>query len=168
MYETKLNSLVVKGHIIYTDRFASVDKLLHRYYCFCTLLLAAGKRKHDGDIGVNGDDFKIDDKNKFTHDFIVTNISVLSRQANVIKYKIDIVSRNWFNCISNISYSNYGKEPEHVFDILKACLVNSNLRIDGMTFDSVKTDVKLNYITKQNDNMFSVLDYLFSCLYYFN
>ena len=61
----------------------------------------------DSTVGIG----KIDEDNKFVHTFIVTNIKVLARNFSAIKYEIDIMSTNWFKCISNLSYSNYGQGP---------------------------------------------------------
>jgi hypothetical protein len=107
------------------------------------LLFAINNNKTDGSLNVVG----IDDKNCFTHQFIVNNINVIDRELNVVKYRIDIVSSNWFKCASNIQFSNYNKMPESIFDIVKQCISTNDLKIHEETFDLVKTNVKLNYIS---------------------
>lgn len=92
---------------------------------------------------------------------------MLSRVGYTVKYKLDIISKNWFNCAAQLNFTNYGKDPEPVFDIFKACLVQQGLKINQKMFDKVKTEVKLNYITQQNSNLFDVARYLFHKLYYF-
>ena len=161
-YESKLNDLVLSGYIIYTDKYGNVDKLMTQQYCYCELLFAINNNKTDGSLNVVG----IDDKNCFTHQFIVNNINVIDRELNVVKYRIDIVSSNWFKCASNVQFSNYDKMPESIFDIVKQCISTNDLKIHEETFDLVKTNVKLNYISQSNDNLFTCLKYLFHKLYY--
>lgn len=67
--------------------------------------------------------------------------------------------------MSNIAFSNNDKEPQPVFDILKTCMQDLDLGI-GDTFDKVKTDVKINYISQANDNLFKITQYLLDKLYF--
>lgn len=162
IYENKMNDLLIKGKVIYTDKYAAIDKMLNQQYCYCEVLFAQNARQMDNDIGAG----KIDEKKKFTHNFIVTNIKILARNASIIKYEIDLMSVNWFKCSANISYSNYGKTPEPLFDIVKSCITNNNLAIDDDSFNRVKSPVAMNWISKQNDNLFSALKYLMHKMYY--
>ena len=162
VYESKLNDLLVQGHIIYTDKYAMVDKLLEQHYCYCDVLFAENKNNSDNNVGMGN----LDEEKRFMHSFIISNIKVLARTYSIIKYKIDIISLNWFKCAANISFSNYGGKPQPVFDILKSCMAYSNLAIDDNTFGKVKTPVSLNYITQRNDNMFTTMNYLLHKLYY--
>ena len=163
VYEGKLNDLLLRGHIIYTDKYALVDKMFNQHFGYFQLLFALNKNEQDDQVGIG----EIDEKNKFVHNFIVTNLKVLSRSASIVKYEIDILSMNWFNCMANIQYSNYDKEPEPLFDIVKACFSLSQLKVDDRTFGMVSVPVNIRYITQMNDNLFSALKYLFHKLYYF-
>lgn len=162
VYEGKLNDLLLQGHIIYTDRYGNVDKLINQQYCYCELLFALNKNKVDNSTSL----ISIDEKNRFVHQFIVNNIKVIARETSFVKYHIDIQSVNWFKCISNLQFSNYGKSPESILDIVKKCFSTSQLSIHEETFDLVKTRVKMNYITQLNDNLFTSLKYLMHKLYY--
>lgn len=162
VYENELNGLLVSGYIIYTDRYASVDKLINSQYCYCDFLFALNKNKVDA----SAKEIAVDIENKFSHTFIVNSINVIQRAEQVIKYKISIVSINWFNCAAKVQYSNYGDAPQQIFDIIKDCISNNDLIIDKTTFDTVKTNVKLSYISQLNDNLFTVMQYLLHKLYY--
>lgn len=164
VYENKLNSLVLTGHIIYTDKYARVDKFFNQHFGYCNVLFCENTIKQDNDIAVE----KMDDTYRFEHLFMITGIKAISRQQSIIKYQIDLVSNNWFKCIANIDYTNYniGKEP--VFDILKACMKNNDLVVDDEFFDKVKTNVKINYISNTNDNLFTASRYLMKKLYYYS
>ena len=162
VYEGKLNDLLLKGHIIYIDKYANVDNLINQHYCYCEILFALNKNKVDNSIN----EVAMDDENKFVHQFIVNDIKVIAREASIIKYQIDIISVNWFNCIANVQYSNYGKNPEPIFEIIKNCISQNKLQPDTETFNMVKSVVSFNYITQLNDNLFTVMKYLFHKLYY--
>ena len=61
--------------------------------------------------------------------------------------------------MSNIVFSNYDDEPQSIFKILKTCIQGDteNIKLKaGDTFDKVTTDVKINYMAKANDNLFTV------------
>lgn len=163
VYEGKLNDLLLKGHIIYTDRYAQVDKMINQHFGYAQIMFALNKNETDDQVGI-GD---IDDQNMFMHDFIISDIKILDRQTSIITYQIDIVSMNWFRCIANLQYSNYGKDPEPILTMVKNCFGIAGLQIDDETFSLVKSSVTSNYITQLNDNLFSVLQYLMHKLYYF-
>ena len=162
VYEGKLNDLLLRGHVIYTDRYAQVDKMFNQHFGYFELMFALNKKETDKQVGL----VEIDENNKFQHIFVVTDIKVLDRKASVIKYQIEFVSMAWFNCIANLQYSNYGSVSESILDILKNCIVQQGLAIDDRTFGMVKTIVKSNYITQLNDNLFSSTNYLLHKLYY--
>ena len=162
VYESKLNDLLVKGHVIYTDKYAMVDKFLNQHYSYCDILFAQNKKKTDNGAGMAN----FDEDKRFTHTFIISNIKVLARQLSIIKYEIDLVSINWMKCSANLSFSNYGQNPQPVFDIIKACLSQANLKVDEESFARVKAPVVMNYITQQNDNAFTTSKYLMHKLYY--
>lgn len=163
VYENKLNDLVIKGHVIYTDKYAQVDKFINQHFGYCSVLFCENKQKNDDGVVIE----KMDDEQKFIHTFVITDIKVISRSASIVKYEINFVSNNWFKCIANVDFTNYNRDPEQIFDILKACLKNNDLMIDDKTFDKVKSAVKTHYITNTNDNLFSIVKYLMHKMYYF-
>lgn len=161
-YESKLNDLLLRGKVIYVDKYAMVDKFINQHFGYCSVMFAENKRKNDNDVGI-GD---IDEQHKFMHNFIISNIKVLQRNFSIIKYEIDLVSMNWFKCTANIYYTNYGKKPEPIFQIMKNCLSYSNLATDKYSFGRVNSPVVMNYITQQNDNAFTIVGNLLHKLYY--
>lgn len=162
VYEGKLNDLLLKGHVIYTDKYAAVDKLMNAHYCYCDIMFAQNIKESD-----NGDGMaNLDKEKRFFHTFIVTNIKVIARMASIIKYQIDLSSINWFNCAANVDFSNYGYTPQPIFDIIKSCIVNNKLQIDDESFNRVKAPVQINYISQRNDNLFTAVNYLMHKLYY--
>lgn len=163
VYESRLNDLMLTGHIVYIDRYAAVDKMLGQHFGYVNLMFALNKKKSDNDVMTT----RLDDQNKLVHNFVISDIKVVDRKASIIKYQIDMVSMNWFKCISNLQFSNYSSEPQPLLDILKACLSSKGLRVDEKTFSIVKSTVALNYITQLNDNVFTAVNYLLHKMYYY-
>ena len=108
---------------------------------------------------------KFSDTNRFQHTFLINNIEILNREKSIVDYRINLVSSKLLNCMTNIEYSNYGGSPVPIFEILKICIAQAKLSPDK-SFDNVKTNVSLPYITTGNDNLFSVFEYLMRRLYY--
>ena len=65
------------------------------------------------------------------------------------------MSTAWYSCIANIAFSNNDSDPESLFSILEKCMKSVGLAVND-TFSTVKTDVKMNYISQVNDNLFKI------------
>lgn len=97
-YSTKLNSFVIDGKIAYTDKYAIVDKFLSEHVCYCSVYFAEHRSPKSGSDDTIGTP---DPDKTFQHVFLVTDIKPVGRESYVVKYEIDLVSVNWFNCIAN-------------------------------------------------------------------
>ena len=163
-YTNALNQLCLTGTLTYTDRYGIVDKYLEKQFPYLKVLFAETDREIENDITTE----KLSPTNRLQHDFFITKIEILDRQDNIISYKLHLMSVNWFKLIANISYSNYGKRPETIIDLIKTAFALCNLNVGKETFDKVKTDVKISYITNGNDNAMTMIKYLLSKLYYYD
>lgn len=162
-YQNALNRLMLEGSIVYVDRYGKVDSFLDKQFAHCQIIFNEVEQKFDGNITIE----KQSDTFKFIHQFIVNNIEVLKRNGTEITYKIHLVSSNWYKLAATVDYTNYQQEPMTTFDILKACLAANDLLINKDMFELVTSEVKLNYITNGNDNLFSIFDYLMHKQYYY-
>ena len=164
MYENEMNTLFLRGYIEYTDTRGEVDIILDKQFAYCEINFIQIDVKSD-------QDYTIDTPSK-THQlyqkFYIDSIQILDRRENEIKYRFNLVSRNWFQCVSKIDYSNYSTEKEDIVDIIKNLLSYSNLAPNKDTFDLVKSGVKINYITDMNDNAATAIGYLLNKMYYFH
>lgn len=86
----------------------------------------------------------------------------------MFRYKLQLVSSNIFKCLTVLNYTNYAKEPEKIFDIVKKLISQADLTPDGDTFGQVVSPVKMFYITNGNDNLLTSVKYLMNKQYYFN
>lgn len=161
-YTNELNELLMHGKIIYTDKFGLVDQFLDEQFVWCDVMLARSDEQVDGPVVVQ----KLSDTERLTHTFLVDGIQILSRAKTIVDYQIDLVSSTVLNCTSNIVYSNYDRGPQPVFDILKNCIALADLQVDQASFDSVRADVDIPYITTGNDNLLTIAPYLMRRLYY--
>lgn len=163
-YTNAFNQLYLKGTLTYTDRYGIVDKYLEKQYPYLKVLFSETEKEIENDITTE----KLSPTNKLQHDFFITNVEILNRQGSIISYRMHLVSVNWFKLIGNITYSNYSKRPETVIDLIKTAFALNNLNVGKETFDKVKTEVKLNYVTNGNDNTLTMIKYLLSKLYYYD
>ena len=162
-YTSELNRLLLTGKITYVDEYGFVDKLLEQQQCACTVIFAQNNQTKDGEIAND----QLDKQHAFMHTFIVDNIKITNRSGTKITYDILLVSSKWYNCIAKIAFSNNNKDPESVFNIIKSCIGSVGLTVDKQMFDMVATDVKLNYATQANDNLFTATEYLMDKLYFY-
>lgn len=162
-YTNCANQLFLTATIDYIDRVGIVDKYLYKNYSYCNIKFAMLEDK-PGESFSSG--LTVKDMT-FIHRFYVQKIAVMNRMGSAIQYKIFLVSVNWLNCMSSLSYTNYGKKPESVIQLIKKMLTLSNLTIDKDTFDKVQTPVTSFFIAQGNDNALTAVKYLLSRLYYY-
>lgn len=163
-YVNEFNKLFLEGSITYQDNFGVIDKFLEQSIIYVNIEFVQIIQEFDGDITIE----KQSDTEKFFHTFIVNGIKILKRENHNITYKLSLVSANWLKCSHTINFSNYKREPEPIFDIIKSMLSINDLRIDKDSFQSVISPVKLNYITNGNDNSITAINYLLGKLYYYS
>lgn len=162
-YDNALNQMYISAELEYYDQYGVIDRLLEKPFVYCQVFFNELEQKFDGGVVVE----KYHDTNKFGHIFLVQNIQILSREKSKIQYHFTLVSNNWFNCVSQLSYTNHDVGPQSVFDILKALIGQAQLNVDSKSFDSVQTPVKLRYITNGNDNLVTTSSFLLHKLYYY-
>ena len=117
----------------------------------------------DGDLAVVSEF----EGGKLDAEFLVENAGILERDNEIITYRMQFTSLNMVDCLKTVDYSNYGKGPEPILDILRQIAVGcSGVPVDADTFDSVKQQPCINYITNGNDNLFTASKFLLDKLYY--
>ena len=162
-YENTFNELYLKAEMVIIDKYGIVDNFIDKQFAYMTIQHIQHVQQHDGNVNID----MLSRTYKFQHDFLINNIEILDRKGHTFTYKISMVSANWLNCIANISYSNYSKEPVDICDLIKTMLVTNGLKIHKKSFDEIHSNVKLNYITNENDNVLSAVKFLLNKMYYF-
>lgn len=162
-YQTSLNDLIVRGTLVYTDVGGLLDGSLYEPGGVLKIIFSRMEMELDDEFTIISEF----EGGKLDADFLVENAGILERQDSVITYKISFTSINIIDCLKIVDFSNYDKEPEPILDILKQIVANqSGINIDSETFDAVKQQPTMNYITNGNDNLFTVSKFLLDKLYY--
>lgn len=162
-YQTSLNDLVTRGQLIYTDAGGVMDNSLFEPGGVLKIMFSRMDTELDGDLAIVSEF----EGGKLDADFLVESAGILSRDNEVITYKMTFTSLNVIDCLKTIDYSNYGKGPEPVLDILKALASGcAGVEVDEDTFGAVRQQPKINYITNGNDNLFTASKFLLDKLYY--
>ena len=159
-YTNELNNLILTGSVEYTDTDARVDKFLDKTFVNCSFSLDEVVDESDGDI------VKTTTKALMAVTMFVSSIGILENSPGKIKYKLFLISNTWTQCQKNVSYTNYDKSKEGVFDIAKILLKQANFRVDEDSFIKCGSTASLNYITDNNDNIVTSLRYLFNKMCY--
>lgn len=159
---SKLNGMFVEGSLEYIDKYSFIDKFRLCQYRYCHITFAESKKKTDGQSGMSD----LDKEKCIDIVFIVDNISQISRQGPIITYRLDLVSSNIMKSMAVLSYSNFDKDKEPLFDIIKTCIKLSGQAVDEESFNKVKSEVSMNYLTLQDDTVVSAVKYLLNKQYY--
>lgn len=161
-YTNELNDFLLHGSITYTDKYGSVDQFIEEQFAYCEVSLIENEEQIDGGVTIT----KLSDTNRLVHIFLVDSIEILSRTKSIVSYQINLVSAKWLNCALHLAYSNYDKGPQEIFQILKACMQMAGVQPHADSFDKIKSNVSLSYITNEDDCLFSIFQYLMRRLYF--
>lgn len=108
----------------------------------------------------------------FQHSFLVTNIEVMGKIEQTIKYKVHLVSINYLGCVRRIEYTNYAKSsPVDIFDIAKELMTPAfanilNPEVFELDTGGLKSDVKLYWCTNPGDTIMTAIPRLFTKLFF--
>ena len=163
-YQNQLNSLAIPAVLTYRDVYGVIDKYIEKPFVQSMIVFAEVTTEIKDDEIVVRD---LDDKAMLSMTFLVTKIEIVERHGREVIYKLHMISSNWINLTSIIDYTNYSKNPEQIFKIIKNILSDAQLEIDDKSFDEVKSEVKINYITNGNDTVLTCIKYLLSKMIYY-
>lgn len=161
-YVNEFNKLYLTGEMIYIDKYSIVDKFFQEQITYCTVSNIEHEYSSDNLFNTK----KLSDVYKFQHTFIVDNIQIIERSGNTLTYKFTLIGKNWYNCISNLQYSTYNQKKSDIFDILKSLIIQSGQVCEPITFNNIKANVNIDYITHENDNLITCFKYLMNKLFY--
>ena len=159
-YTNEFNNLVLTGSMEYTDTDQRIDRFLDCTFVYCSFSLQEVEDQSDGTIS------KTVENDGMSIAMFVNNIGILENVPGKIKYKLFLTSLTWRQCQRRVSYTNYGKGKELVFDIAKNILNQAEFEVDENSFSKDASVVKMNYITGNNDTVITSLRYLFNKMCY--
>lgn len=114
-YQSSLNDLVVRGSLVYTDAGGVMDSALYEPGGILKVVFSRIDTQFDGDLAM-AEEFE---EGQLDASFLVESSGILERQNEIITYKMQFTSLNMVDCLKTIDFTNYGKDPEPVLDILK-------------------------------------------------
>lgn len=157
-YSNEMNKLYLEGSMEYTDTDFKCDKFLESQVPRISYTLEHYPTKRDGATTIQTPDRKI------SQTFLVNGIEIIEHTNGINKYKFYFTSENYVNLNNNVKITTYSKDNENgvsVTSIIREILVNSGrMEIDAASFENYKSQVKINYISNLNDNLFTSIDYL--------
>lgn len=173
---SELNKLFIYGSMEYIDTYGRFDKFITTSNSYITISICEVEEEIKEEKSVGWLNFgskktvtyKYSEDKSFLHTFYIEKMEILERKGNALTYKISFVSNLFLSLLKNIRYTNYDLEEESIFDIIKNCMNEVKLKVDETTFDEIVTDVKLHYISTNNDNLLSITNFLMNKLYYYS
>ena len=108
----------------------------------------------------------------FQHSFLVTNIEILGKIEQVVKYRISLVSINYIGCVRRVEYTNYAKSsPVDIFNIVRELMTPAFANIlnpEAYELDTggVTSDVKLYWCTNPGETIMTAIPRLFNKLFF--
>ena len=162
-YQSSLNDLVVRGSLVYTDAGGMLDNSLYEPGGVLKVVFSRMDTELDGDLAIVSEF----EGGKLDADFLVESAGILERQNEVITYRMQFTSSNMVDCLKTVDYSNYGRGPEPVLDIVRNIASGcAGVPVDDASFGAVKQQPSVSYITNGNDNLFTASKFLLDKLYY--
>ena len=160
-----LNQLVLDGTLVYHDRTGMLMPFVSKQNVVAEVVLSKLKQEEDGNFSLQTSDAT----EKLQQTFLVDKFEITKRTDIEVTYKISFVSIFQQKLLETVVFSNYngGSMPTNVLDIFRTCLLAAGLVPDSKSFDEVKSNVDINYITCGTDNMYTVFSYLMSRMYYY-
>lgn len=172
-YTNSLNQLCISGTLTYLDKFGKITQFLVESYP--VLVVYFGPQKTDLGMYDTYSNFNhaIKDLLPLNYKFIINKIEILSRNGDNFLYKFHLISFNWYKCIKNISYTTYGslanQNKNNILELIKTGFSISGLKLNTENFNTyIQCNVSIDYITENNDNLFSYIKYIMNKLYAFD
>lgn len=166
-FENQLNQLVSTAEVTFLDQHGAIDKFILHQDVACKIQFYEVKDKSD-QTGLNSVELLNYDE-YFDLMFIVNNFQILNRSNGDITYKAYLIQTNIINLLGNVNFTNYGdnKASKNILDILINCYSQVNLKFSKKTKDYNKCNIDVDYITHDNDNIFTVTHYLLDKMFYY-
>ena len=154
---TVLNRLFTNGFVIYRDINGDVGRMIGIFNNVCMVTMYSYESQINGGVIT----WIPSQTQKFSHSFIVDNITIVDNDAESITYCIYLTGSEYFKMLNHVSYSDYGNEQKKtVMQIIGEMLTKyGKVEIDD-SFTKITSDVKMNYISNGMDTVMTSIDYL--------
>lgn len=157
------NDLCLEATLDYTDPSGQVLSFVGRQNVACNIDFVEIHKDFDQSFSAE----LIDPAKSFKHEFIVKKLEILQREGVDIKFRIHMVGVEWLKLVANVTFSNYNKGTQGIFDILQQCLMMNDLPVNSASFETAASKVAIQYATGGDENIFTIFNYLLERLYYY-
>lgn len=166
-FENQLNQLVSSAELTFLDQYGMIDRLLLRQDVTCKIIFYEIKQKDNVD---NSDAIELPNYDEYLElYFVVNNFQILNRINGDITYKAYLIHSNIIRFLQNINYTNYGnnKAKKNILNILFNCYAQAGLKFGLQAVEYNNCNINIDYITHDNDNLFTVTHYLMDKMFYY-
>jgi hypothetical protein len=155
--DTKINKLFIDGFVIYRDTNGDVGRMIGIFNNVCTVTLIKYDSEKNGDTIT----WVANEEQKFSHSFMVDNISIVDNDSDSITYCIYLTGHEYFKMLNHVSYSDYDIEKQKtLMQIISEILTKFGKVKTDDSFTKITSDVKMSYISSGMDTVMSSIEYL--------
>lgn len=178
-WSNEVNRLCLTGQIVVNDANGQIGNLVGSHNVKCDIVFMRMEpskpilKSRDPKFGPVLE--RVETQNPaetFEHSFLVTNIEVLDKVEQVIKYRLHLVSINYLGCIRRIEYTNYNKSVAiDIYDIVKELMTPAFANIlnpEAFELDTggVKSGIDLYWCTRPGETIMTAIPRLFTKLFF--
>jgi hypothetical protein len=182
-YDNQLNNFLLTGQMVYRDVTGQLGKFFRLQHLFVSVWWSEQKFTYiqknretdegpvpDGEAGKEIADAMTGDQ--FSHLFMVNKIEIIRHEmpSDTLVYRLELISAYWYQFSAICHWSNYAdKEPwpitKIICDILNKTVGENMVDQDSFLNDHNRTELKIFYITTEQDNAITAINYLLNRLY---
>ena len=181
-YDNQINNFLLTGQLIYRDTTGKMGQFFRLPHLMMTVwwseqpyTVIPGPKHEDGREGGEDGVKKVSPlatSDQFCHLFLVNKMEIVRHEmpSDTLVYKLELISAYWYQFSAICHWSNYAdEEPWPITKIICDILINTvgKEMVDEDSFlnNDNRTEVKIFYITTEQDNAITAINYLLNRLY---
>ena len=179
-YDNQINNFLLTGQIIYRDTSGKLGQYFRLQHLMVNVWWSEQpvkyvdplKDDHEGTTTGAKIVTPLAASDQFYHLFLVNKIEIIRHEmpSDVLVYRLELISAYWYQFSAICHWSNYAdKEPwpitKIICDILIKTVGKDMVDEDSFLNDHNRTELKIFYITTEQDNAITAINYLLNRLY---
>ena len=179
-YDNQINNFLLTGQIIYRDTSGKLGQYFRLQHLMVNVWWSEQpvkyvdplKDDHEGTTTGAKIVTPLAASDQFYHLFLVNKIEIIRHEmpSDVLVYRLELISAYWYQFSAICHWSNYAdKEPwpitKIICDILIKTVGKDMVDVDSFINDHNRTELKIFYITTEQDNAITAINYLLNRLY---
>ena len=179
-YDNQINNFLLTGQLIYRDTSGKLGQYFRLQHLMVNVwwseqpVMYKDPLKDDHKGETTGDKIvtPLAASDQFYHLFLVNKIEIIRHEmpSDTLVYRLELISAYWYQFSANCHWSNYAdEEPWPITKIICDILVKTVGKdmVDEESFlnDHNRTELKIFYITTEQDNAITAINYLLNRMY---